>query len=119
MTVLKNDVVRARVDSQLKNSAEAVLSEIGMSMGEAIRLFLTQVSLRHEFPVELKIPNKTTLTFILYSPSLIILCSCIKSFTKALFSLTLSLSTDSSFKLCLEEGNSKEVIKPFSPRVNL
>jgi DNA-damage-inducible protein J len=26
-----------------------------------IRLFLTQVSLRQEFPIELKIPNKVTL----------------------------------------------------------
>jgi len=32
-----------------------------MSMTEAIRLFLTQVSLRQEFPIELKIPNKITL----------------------------------------------------------
>ena len=61
MAITKDDVVRARINSQLKQNAEAVLSEIGMSMGEAIRLFLTQVSLRHEFPVELKIPNNTTL----------------------------------------------------------
>lgn len=61
MAIAKNDVVRARIDHQLKNNAEAVLSELGMSMGEAIRLFLTQVSLRHEFPIELKVPNKTTL----------------------------------------------------------
>ena len=61
MAITKDDVVRARINSQLKHNAEAVLSEIGMSMGEAIRLFLTQVSLRHEFPVELKIPSKTTL----------------------------------------------------------
>jgi len=32
-----------------------------MSMTETIRLFLTQVSLRQEFPIELKAPNKTTL----------------------------------------------------------
>ena len=61
MAIIKDDVVRARVNSQLKHNAEAVLSEIGMSMGEAIRLFLTQVSLRQEFPVELKVPNKVTL----------------------------------------------------------
>jgi len=61
MASTKDDVVRARVSSQLKHNAEEVLSEIGMSMGEAIRLFLTQVSLRREFPVELKVPNKTTI----------------------------------------------------------
>lgn len=61
MAIAKDDVVRARINSQLKHNAEAVLSEIGMSMGEAIRIFLTQVSLRHEFPIELKVPNNTTL----------------------------------------------------------
>lgn len=61
MAITKDDIVRARVNSQIKHNAEVVLSEMGMSMGEAIRLFLTQVSLRQEFPVELKIPNKTTL----------------------------------------------------------
>ncbi|GAW87565.1 DNA-damage-inducible protein J [Bathymodiolus platifrons methanotrophic gill symbiont] len=61
MQTLKNDIVRARVSSELKDSAAQVLDGLGMSMTEAIRLFLTQVSLRQEFPIELKIPNKTTL----------------------------------------------------------
>ena len=64
MTTLKNDVVRARISHELKQNAEQVLTEIGMSMTEAIRLFLTQVSLRQEFPIELKTPNKTTLNAI-------------------------------------------------------
>jgi len=61
MQTLKNDIVRARVSSELKDSAGQVLDGLGMSMTEAIRLFLTQISLRQEFPIELKIPNKTTL----------------------------------------------------------
>jgi len=61
MQTVKNDIVRARVSSELKDSAGQVLDSLGMSMTEAIRLFLTQVSLRQEFPIELKIPNKTTL----------------------------------------------------------
>ncbi len=61
MQTLKNDIVRARVSTELKQSAEQVLDGLGMSMTEAIRLFLTQVSLRQELPIELKIPNKTTL----------------------------------------------------------
>lgn len=69
MAITKDDVVRARVSSQLKHNAEEVLAEIGMSMGEAIRLFLTQVSLRHEFPVELKVPNKTTLNAMSDQPT--------------------------------------------------
>jgi len=69
MAITKDDVVRARVSSQLKQSSEKVLAELGMSMGEAIRLFLTQVSLRHEFPVELKVPNKTTLKSMSDTPT--------------------------------------------------
>jgi len=61
MEPIKNEIVRARVSHELKESAEEVLNNLGMSMTEAIRLFLTQVSLRQEFPVELKTPNATTL----------------------------------------------------------
>jgi DNA-damage-inducible protein J len=59
--VVKTEMVRARVSSQLKNDSEQVLQRLGMSVSDAIRLFLTQVSLRNEFPIELKIPNKETL----------------------------------------------------------
>lgn len=45
MQTVKNDIVRARVSSELKDSAGQVLDSLGMSMTEAIRLFLTQVSL--------------------------------------------------------------------------
>jgi len=69
MPQVKNEVVRARVEPELKHSAEQVLNSIGMSMTEAIRLFLTQVSLRQEFPIELKIPNATTLKAMAESPT--------------------------------------------------
>jgi DNA-damage-inducible protein J len=65
----QNEVVRARVSPTLKHNAERVLDEIGMSMTEAIRLFLTQIALRQEFPLELKIPNQTTLQAISAAPT--------------------------------------------------
>lgn len=58
---MKTEMVRARVSSELKHDTEEILSELGMSMSDAIRIFLSQVKLRHEFPIELKIPNKETL----------------------------------------------------------
>lgn len=64
-----NEVVRARVSPQLKHNAERVLDELGMSMTEAIRLFLTQIALRQEFPLELKIPNQTTLQALSAPPT--------------------------------------------------
>jgi DNA-damage-inducible protein J len=69
MSHAKNEVVRAKVSPKLKHSAERVLDELGMSMTEAIRLFLTQISLRQEFPLELKIPNQTTLQAISAAPT--------------------------------------------------
>lgn len=58
---MKSEFVRARVSSELKHDSELVLTKLGMSVSDAIRIFLTQVSLRNEFPVELKVPNETTL----------------------------------------------------------
>lgn len=58
---MKTEMVRARVSSELKHESEIILSELGMSMSDAIRIFLSQVKLRHEFPIELKRPNKETL----------------------------------------------------------
>ncbi len=69
MPQVKNEVVRARVEPELKHSAEQVLNSLGMSMTEAIRLFLTQVSLRQEFPIELKMPNTTTLKAMTAEPT--------------------------------------------------
>lgn len=64
MSHIKNEVIRASVNPELKHNAEQVLNELGISMTEAICLLLTQISLRQEFPLELKIPNKTTLQAI-------------------------------------------------------
>lgn len=68
MPKTKNEVIHARVSPQLKHSAELVLNELGMSMTEAIQLFLTQISLRQEFPIELKTPNQTILQAISATP---------------------------------------------------
>ncbi len=58
---MRSEVVRARVSSELKHDSEAILDKLGMSMSDAIRIFLNQVSMRNEFPIELKVPNQATL----------------------------------------------------------
>lgn len=52
---MKQATVRARVTNKLKKDADAVLDELGLSMSEAIRLFLTQVVIRQGFPIELNL----------------------------------------------------------------
>ena len=58
---MRSEVVRARVSSELKHDSEMILDKLGMSMSDAIRIFLNQVSMRNEFPIELKVPNQATL----------------------------------------------------------
>lgn len=57
---VKTEVVRARIPPEIKHDAEQVLQSIGLSMSDAIRIFLNQVAIRHEFPLELKVPNAET-----------------------------------------------------------
>lgn len=52
--------VHARIDRDTKESSEKVLSAIGMTPTEAIRLLYRQIALRNEFPVELRVPNEVT-----------------------------------------------------------
>ena len=54
---MKEAVVRARVKSRLKRDAEAVFEKLGISTTEAIRMFLSQVSLRKGLPFSLSIPE--------------------------------------------------------------
>ena len=53
--------IQARIDPQIKEEARGVLDELGMSMSEAIVVYLKQIILRRGIPFELKLPNKTTL----------------------------------------------------------
>ena len=46
----KEALVRARVDLQLKRKSESILQRLGISTTEAIRMFLTQVTLQKGLP---------------------------------------------------------------------
>lgn len=56
----KTDMIRARVEPELKHEAEEVFSALGLSPTEAIRLFYKQVALHHGLPFEVRIPNAET-----------------------------------------------------------
>ena len=56
----KTEFIRARVDEKLKAKTELLFSRLGLSMTEAITLFLTQCELRQGLPFEVKIPNEET-----------------------------------------------------------
>jgi DNA-damage-inducible protein J len=53
-------MIHARIDSNLKQKAEAVFNVLGINTSDAIRMFLTQVTLTQGLPFSVKIPNKET-----------------------------------------------------------
>jgi DNA-damage-inducible protein J len=57
----KSEMIRARVEPDLKHDAEAVFSTLGLSPTEAITLFYKQVALQHGLPFEVRVPNAETL----------------------------------------------------------
>jgi DNA-damage-inducible protein J len=59
--LVRDAVVRARVSYNLKHDAENILHHLGLSMSEAISLYLAQITLSNGIPFEIKVPNKITL----------------------------------------------------------
>ena len=61
---MKTATVRARIEPDLKHDVETVFALLGLSVSEAIEMFLRQVKLRNGMPFEIRIPNEiTTQTF--------------------------------------------------------
>ena len=57
----KTSTISARIDPKIKNRAERVFRELGLSSSQAITLFYKQVSLQQGLPFLVKIPNDLTL----------------------------------------------------------
>ena len=58
----KTAILRARVDSDMKAAAEAVLAKLGLSVGEAVNLFLSQISIQKGIPFPLTTLPRLDLT---------------------------------------------------------
>jgi DNA-damage-inducible protein J len=56
----KAAIIHARIEPDVKASAEKVLHELGLSPTEAIRIFYRQITLRKGLPFPVHIPNKVT-----------------------------------------------------------
>ena len=57
MQALANEIVRVRINEQLKNDATAVLESMGLTMSDAIRIFLKRVVDEKALPFTLKMPR--------------------------------------------------------------
>ena len=56
----KTSTVRARVEEQLKEDVDRVLNKLGLTISEAINLFMAQVKLKKGIPFDIVVPNRTT-----------------------------------------------------------
>ena len=54
------DMIHVRVDANLKANAAHALESMGLSVSDAVRIFLTRVVSDQAIPFELKVPNTET-----------------------------------------------------------
>lgn len=55
-------MVHVRVDEQIKAQATETLAAMGLSVSDAIRVFLMRVVAEQQMPFALKVPNQETRT---------------------------------------------------------
>ena len=53
----KTNTLHVRIEPRIKEKAEKTLNSLGLSISEAINVFLTQVVLHDGIPFEIKKPN--------------------------------------------------------------
>src|SRR5215208_779225 len=56
----KTSVVRARIEPELKEGAERILSEVGLTPSTAVGILYRRIISERGFPISLKVPNETT-----------------------------------------------------------
>ncbi len=57
----KSSFVHSRIDEDVKEKASFILDEIGLSVSDAIRLFLKQVIMKRGMPFPVRMPNAQTI----------------------------------------------------------
>lgn len=56
----QTSMLHVRVDEETKEQASLALNAMGLSMSDAVRIFLRRVVAEQAFPLELKVPNAVT-----------------------------------------------------------
>ena len=56
----QTSMLHIRVGDDIKEQATAALTSMGLSVSDAVRLFLRRVVVDQAFPLELKVPNAET-----------------------------------------------------------
>jgi DNA-damage-inducible protein J len=58
---IHTSMLHIRVDDDIKEQATLALTSMGLSVSDAVRLFLRRVVIDQAFPLELKVPNAQTI----------------------------------------------------------
>ena len=53
-------IIHVRIDEKIKKEAAETLENMGLSLSDAVRVFLKRVVADKQLPFELKVPNATT-----------------------------------------------------------
>lgn len=56
----RTSTLHVRIEDETKEQASAALEAMGLSVSDAVRLFLKRVVADQAFPLELKVPNAAT-----------------------------------------------------------
>lgn len=62
--MMKTEIVRSRVEVELKDQASEIFDSIGLTMSQSIRLFLQKVATDKSFPFSINVPNAKTMETI-------------------------------------------------------
>jgi DNA-damage-inducible protein J len=58
---MKNAVVNARMELELKSEVESIFKQLGMNTTQAITMFFEQIRLHRAIPFQIKLPNEETI----------------------------------------------------------
>lgn len=61
MAMTANALVRARINEKLKEEATDVLSAMGLTVSDVVRIVLTKIAREKALPFEMRIPNAETM----------------------------------------------------------
>ena len=69
----KTEMIRARIEPDLKKDVESIFSELGLTPTTAINIFYRQVKLLKGLPFNIRIPNMTTIQTVILSSGICII----------------------------------------------
>lgn len=60
-TATQSTMIHVRIDQTLKTNATKAFGAVGLTLSEAVRVFLTRAAKDQAFPFELRVPNAETI----------------------------------------------------------